>query len=39
MTPLGILFLGAACTCLFIGVQIMFEVREQELREGIRMKC
>lgn len=36
---LGIAFLLFACVALFVGVQLMFEVREQELRQGIRMKC
>ena len=35
----GLAFLGAACSALFVGVQVMFEVREGELRQGIRMKC
>ena len=28
-----------ACVALFVGSQVMFEVREQEMRQGIRMKC
>jgi hypothetical protein len=35
----GIAFLVAACATLFVGVQVMFEWREQEKREGIKMKC
>ncbi|KAI9699836.1 MAG: glycerol transporter [Bogoriella megaspora] len=35
----GVVFLGIACAALFVGAQVMFEIREQELREGIRMKC
>lgn len=35
----GIGFLVGACAALFVGVQVMFEVREGELRAGIRMKC
>ena len=35
----GVAFVAAACGTLFVGVQVMFEVREQEKREGIRMKC
>ncbi|KAJ9647189.1 glycerol transporter [Coniosporium tulheliwenetii] len=35
----GLVFLTAACSALFVGVQVMFEVREEELRHGIRMKC
>ncbi|KAI9654404.1 MAG: hypothetical protein M1829_000935 [Trizodia sp. TS-e1964] len=33
----GLFFLGAACSALFVGVQVMFEVREQERRDGIRL--
>jgi D-alanyl-lipoteichoic acid acyltransferase DltB (MBOAT superfamily) len=35
----GLVFFTGACGALFVGVQVMFEVREQEKREGIRMKC
>ncbi|KAF2085396.1 putative glycerol:H+ symporter [Saccharata proteae CBS 121410] len=35
----GLGFFAAACGALFVGVQVMFEVREAELREGVRMKC
>ncbi|KAL6307438.1 MBOAT, membrane-bound O-acyltransferase family-domain-containing protein [Sparassis latifolia] len=35
----GIRFLMAACTCLFVAAQVMFEYREQELREGIVRRC
>ncbi|EAW11269.1 putative glycerol:H+ symporter (Gup1) [Aspergillus clavatus NRRL 1] len=35
----GIGFLFAACGALFVGVQVMFEIREEELRAGIKMKC
>ena len=35
----GRLFLAAACWILFVGVQVMFEVREAEKRRGINMKC
>lgn len=35
----GVGFLVAACAALFVGVQVMFEVREGELRAGIRLKC
>ncbi|RHZ52237.1 hypothetical protein CDV55_103359 [Aspergillus turcosus] len=35
----GIGFLVAACAALFVGVQVMFEIREEELRAGIKMKC
>lgn len=36
---LGLVFVATACAALFVGVQIMFETREQELRHGIRLKC
>lgn len=35
----GIVFLISACIVLFVGVQTMFEIREEELRAGIRLKC
>ncbi|KAI0064952.1 MBOAT-domain-containing protein [Artomyces pyxidatus] len=35
----GLLFMLGACACLFVGVQIMFEYREEELRRGINRKC
>ena len=35
----GLTFLLAACGALFVGVQVMFEIREGEARKGIRMKC
>ncbi|KAH1495364.1 hypothetical protein LV164_002185 [Aspergillus fumigatus] len=35
----GIGFLIAACGALFVGAQVMFEIREEELRAGIKMKC
>ena len=35
----GLGFMLAACGALFVGVQVMFEVREGELRRGIKMKC
>jgi D-alanyl-lipoteichoic acid acyltransferase DltB (MBOAT superfamily) len=35
----GLVYLVAACAALFVGVQVMFEIREGELRAGIRMKC
>jgi protein-cysteine N-palmitoyltransferase HHAT len=34
----GLAFLAAACVVLFVGVQIMFEVRESEKRKGIGLK-
>lgn len=35
----GLVFLGFACAALFTGAQVMFELREEELRHGIHMKC
>ena len=35
----GLGFMLAACGALFAGVQVMFELREGELRKGIKMKC
>ncbi|KAL4887187.1 MBOAT, membrane-bound O-acyltransferase family-domain-containing protein [Aspergillus karnatakaensis] len=35
----GLVYLISACCALFVGVQVMFEIREEELRAGIRMKC
>lgn len=35
----GLVFLGAACSVLFVGVMVMFEAREAEKRRGIVMKC
>lgn len=35
----GVVYMVAACAALFVGVQIMFEIREGELRVGVRMKC
>ncbi|KAL4979038.1 MBOAT, membrane-bound O-acyltransferase family-domain-containing protein [Aspergillus desertorum] len=35
----GLVYLVSACCALFVGVQVMFEIREEELRGGIQMKC
>lgn len=35
----GILFLITAFTAIFMGVQVMFEIRESEARKGIALKC
>ena len=32
-------FLVFACICLYIGIQVMFEYREEERRRGIDRKC
>ena len=36
---IGLVFLAFACATLFTGVQVMFELRQQELRQGIIMRC
>ncbi|OJJ50159.1 hypothetical protein ASPZODRAFT_13249 [Penicilliopsis zonata CBS 506.65] len=35
----GIAFLLTTCVVLFVGVQTMFEIREEERRNGIDLKC
>ncbi|KEY65633.1 hypothetical protein S7711_07882 [Stachybotrys chartarum IBT 7711] len=35
----GLLFLITACASLFVGIQVMFEIRESEKRRGITIKC
>lgn len=35
----GMVFLVTALAVLFVGVQVMFEHREEEKRKGINMKC
>ncbi|EXJ89341.1 hypothetical protein A1O3_02408 [Capronia epimyces CBS 606.96] len=35
----GAVFMFGACFALFVGVQVMFEHREEEKRNGIRLKC
>ncbi|KAI0636277.1 MBOAT-domain-containing protein [Trametes polyzona] len=35
----GIRFILFACACLFVGVQVMFEYREEEERQGIARRC
>ncbi|KAI0050527.1 MBOAT-domain-containing protein [Auriscalpium vulgare] len=35
----GLRFLFTACACLYVGVQVMFEYREEELRRGINRRC
>ncbi|KAG9950548.1 glycerol:H+ symporter-like protein, partial [Aureobasidium melanogenum] len=35
----GWIFLLGVCGTLFVGVQVMFEVRESEKRKGINLKC
>jgi D-alanyl-lipoteichoic acid acyltransferase DltB (MBOAT superfamily) len=35
----GLWFMAFASGCLFVGVQVMFEYREEELRRGIDRRC
>ncbi|KAM0485187.1 hypothetical protein ACHAPX_001168 [Trichoderma viride] len=35
----GVFFIFTASICLFVGIQIMFEIRESEKRKGVTMKC
>ncbi|UKZ75294.1 hypothetical protein TrVFT333_002972 [Trichoderma virens FT-333] len=35
----GVLFILTASSCLFVGIQVMFEIRESEKRKGISMRC
>ncbi|KAI1418892.1 MBOAT, membrane-bound O-acyltransferase family-domain-containing protein [Xylaria sp. FL1777] len=35
----GYVFLSMAYALLFVGVQVMFEIRESEMRRGINLKC
>ncbi|KAI9673989.1 MAG: glycerol transporter [Caeruleum heppii] len=35
----GLVFLGTACIAIFVAAQVMFEIRAQELRKGIQLKC
>jgi len=34
----GLIFLVSACGALFVGVQVMFEIREEEKRKGVNLK-
>jgi hypothetical protein len=36
---IGVFFIFTASICLFVGIQIMFEIRESEKRKGVTMKC
>ncbi|THH33470.1 hypothetical protein EUX98_g722 [Antrodiella citrinella] len=35
----GIRFISVSCICLFVGAQLMFEYREEEMRKGIYRRC
>ena len=36
---IGWAFVAAVFAALFVGVQVMFEVREDERRRGINLRC
>lgn len=35
----GLVFIGCAFVSLFVAVQVMYEIRDEELRAGINLKC
>ncbi|CAI7658081.1 unnamed protein product [Penicillium glandicola] len=35
----GLAYMVSCCVAIFVGVQVMFEIREDELRVGINLKC
>ncbi|KAF4595403.1 Membrane bound O-acyl transferase, MBOAT [Ophiocordyceps camponoti-floridani] len=35
----GFVFLFTACSCLFVGVQVMFRLRESERKRGVTLRC
>lgn len=35
----GLAYFFAACGALFVGAQMMFEIRQEELRAGVNLKC
>ncbi|KAF4124893.1 D-alanyl-lipoteichoic acid acyltransferase DltB, MBOAT superfamily [Geosmithia morbida] len=35
----GVMFILASCACLFVGIQVMFEIRQHERRIGVTIKC
>jgi D-alanyl-lipoteichoic acid acyltransferase DltB (MBOAT superfamily) len=36
---IGLSFTLFSCICLFVAVQVMFEYRETEIRQGIQRRC
>lgn len=36
---IGVVLFFTAASAMFVGVQIMFEVRESEARRGVCLKC
>jgi len=38
-TTTGLVFFATSCVALFIGTQVMFEVREEEKRHGLDLRC
>lgn len=39
LLTLGIAYVAAVFATLFVGVQVMFEIREEEKRRGINLRC
>jgi protein-cysteine N-palmitoyltransferase HHAT len=39
MWQTGVAFLVTASSALFVGIQVMFEIRQAEMRRGIFLKC
>lgn len=35
----GLVFMVVVCCAIFVGVQVMLEVREEEMRMGVNLKC
>ncbi|KAF9888220.1 glycerol transporter [Aspergillus nanangensis] len=35
----GLVYLVTACSALFVGAQVMFELRQEEMRGGVNLKC
>ncbi|PKS12774.1 hypothetical protein jhhlp_000985 [Lomentospora prolificans] len=35
----GLMFFSTACVSLFVGIQVMFEIRESEKRKGVNLRC
>lgn len=38
-TTQGLLFVIASTVCLFVASQVMFELRENEKRRGVYLRC
>lgn len=35
----GVFFILTASSCLFVGIQVMFEIRASEKRKGVTLAC